>query len=123
MIHAGGNDVANDMALNDIIEDTAYLGHQLQERGVCKIAISGMTPRKGMKESIPKLNNLFRKMCITNGFDFIDNSNIKYGYVDYDGEFRSHLSFDRIHLNYDGVEILENNFIHYLKNLKLGNGA
>ena len=73
-----------------------------------------------MKDSIPKLNQLFKQMCAANKFDFIDNSNIRYNYKDSEGYYNSHLSYDKIHLNYDGVEILENNYIRYLKGLKLG---
>jgi len=120
IIHAGGNDVANGITLEHIIADTSYLGQELLARGVSRIAISGMTPRVDMKDSIPKLNQLFKKMCATNKFDFIDNSNIRYSFKDPEGYYKSHLSYDKIHLNYEGVEILESNYIRYLKGLKLG---
>jgi len=120
IIHAGGNDVANAIPLKNIVEDASHLGHELLSRGVSKIAISGMTARLDMKDSIPKLNQLFKQMCAANKFDFIDNSNIRYSYKDPEGYYNSHLSYDKIHLNYDGVEILENNYIRYLKGLKLG---
>ena len=74
--------------------------------------VSGMIPRINLKEEIPKLNSALRDMCRKEGMDYISNNNIYYGW---------HLAKDNVHLNFDGVEILERNFIHSLTDLKLGN--
>ena len=74
-----------------------------------------MTPRKNLTKEIPLLNKTLQIMCKTYGFDFIDNGNIKFAYKGWEGQPKSHLSGDHIHLNYSGVELLEDNFIYYLR--------
>jgi len=105
ILHVGGNDLANKIKPVEIAENLAYLGCELIKRGVKRIAVSGMTPRKNLKDAIAKLNRELISMCRTYDYDYIDNSNIW---------FRHHLANDQVHLNYDGVEILESNFIDYL---------
>ena len=119
ILHVGGNDLANKIETDEIAENIAYLGLQMKERGVKRIAISGMTPRKNLIKEIPQLNKALQSICKTYDFDFIDNSNIKFGFRGWDGQPKSHLSVDRIHLNYSGVELLEDNYIYYLKDLKV----
>jgi len=109
ILHAGGNDLANKISVDEIVENLAYLGCELLKRGVKTIAISGMTPRKGMKAEIARLNKELASMCRTYRYDYIDHSNIW---------FRHHLCWDNVHLNYDGVEIMECNFIDYLNNVE-----
>lgn len=110
ILHAGSNDIARGVDLEEIVETTAWIGCELENRGVKRIAISAMTPRKGMKEEVPKINKLLKEMCRYYRFDYIDNSNINFKY---------HMAYDQVHLNYEGVEILELNYIDYLKNLHL----
>jgi len=105
ILHAGGNDLANHDNIGDICDNLAYLGLELKDRGVKTIAISGMTPRKNLKTDIPLLNYELKKMCKTYGYDYINNNNIT---------FKEHLSNDQVHLNYDGVKILQGNYISYL---------
>jgi len=119
ILHVGGNDLANRMEPDEIADNIAYLGLQMKERGIQRVAISGMTPRKNLMKEIPILNEALKSMCKTYGFDFIDNANIKFGYRGWDGQPKSHLSGDRIHLNYSGVELLEDNYIYYLRDLKI----
>ena len=110
IIHCGGNDIANDLDEDDIIENVVYLGHELLHRGVKKIAISGMVPRINLKKEIPQLNRALKQMCKDEGYDFISNENIYYNW---------HLSDDNVHLNYEGVKILERNYTSYLRNTKV----
>ena len=112
ILHAGGNDMAYGVSAEMAVDNLAYLGCELLDRGVKHIAISGMVPRYGMKNKIRKINELIKGMCQTYNFDFINNNNIYY----YD-----HMANDGIHLNYDGVWILENNYSRYLNDLKTGN--
>ena len=119
ILHVGGNDLANHLEVDEIADNIAYLGLQMIERGVKTIAVSGMTPRKNLIKEIPMLNKALQSMCNTYGFDFINNSNIKFGYKGWDGQPKSHLSWDRIHLNHSGVELLEDNYIYYLRDLKI----
>ena len=119
ILHVGGNDLADHKEPGDIADNIAYLGLQMKDRGVKRIAISGMTPRKNLMKEIPLLNEALQSMCKTYGFDYINNSNIKFGYRGWDGQPKSHLSVDRIHLDYSGVELLEDNYIYYLRDLKI----
>ena len=108
ILHVGGNDLANSAEQQEVIENLEYLGCELKARGVKRIAISGLTPRKNLRKEILTLNKALATMCSNYGYDFIDNSNIWYRY---------HLAYDNIHLNYEGVEILESNYIEYLRNV------
>ena len=112
ILYAGGNDLANKIEIETIVDNLAYLGLEMKDRGVKKIAISGMCPRKDLMHLIPALNKELKGMCRHYGYDFISNSNFSYEYD---------LCYDKVHLNYDGVAILENNFIKYLRGLSLGN--
>ena len=58
-----------------------------------------------------KFNRLLKDMCKTYKFNYIYNNNIMYN---------KHICQDGVHLNYDGVAILSNNYASYLKNLTLG---
>lgn len=108
ILHVGGNDLANKSDQQEVIENLEYLGCELKARGVKRIAISGLTPRKNLRKEILTLNRALATMCRNYGYDYIDNGNIWY---------RHHLAYDNIHLNYDGVEILESNYIEYLRNV------
>ena len=110
ILHAGSNDIARGLDIKEIVSMTAWMGCELEHMGVKRIAVSAMTPRKDMKDDVPKANKLLKEMCRDYHFDFIDNSNISYKY---------HMAYDQIHLNYEGVEILELNYISYLKSQQL----
>ena len=115
IIHAGGNDVANDMDVSEVADNLAYLALELKDRGVKKIALSSQTQRVNCKDKITKLNKAISNVCRTYKLDLIDNSNIKYSFRGKNGEERSHLTdSDYIHLNFEGIKILENNFKKYL---------
>lgn len=110
ILHCGGNDIANKMEADEVIDNISYLGRELKHRGVKKVAISAMVPRIHLRREIPQLNSALKRMCQEEGYDFISNTNIYYNY---------HLSEDMVHLNYDGVKVLENNFSSYLRNTRV----
>ena len=112
IIHAGGNDLAYGTTADEAADNIAYLGLELIDRGVKNIAVSSMTPRYMLKNEIDNFNRLLKGMCHTYNFDYIGHKNISYN---------KHVCQDGVHLNYDGVEILSNNYASYLKNLNLGN--
>ena len=93
------------MKVEDITAQMEELCKKLKTKGIKNISVSGITPRYLLKTEVPKLNNALREMCKKNGFDYISNSFITYNY---------HLVWDKIHLNYDGVDQLESNFSKYL---------
>ena len=92
-----------------LLQTSPSLVVNLKEWGVRKVAVAGMCERKNLKSEIPALNKKLQSMCQQFNFDYIDNSNIYY---------KHDLSYDKIHLNYQGVEILESNFIDYLSNVE-----
>jgi len=112
IIHASGNDLAYGTTADEAADNIAYLGLELIERGVKNIAVSSMTPRYKLKNEIENFNKLLKGMCRTYNFDYIGHKNISYN---------KHVCQDGVHLNFDGVEILSNNFASYLKDLTLGN--
>ena len=112
IIHGGGNDLAYGTTADEAADNIAYLGLELIDRGVKNIAISSMTPRYMLKNEINNFNRLIKGMCRTYDFDYIEHKNISYN---------KHVCQDGVHLNYDGVEILSENFASYLKDLSLGN--
>ena len=105
IIHGGGHDKADGMKVEDITAQMEELCKELKTKGIKNISVSGITPRYLLKTEVPKSNNALREMCKKNGFDYISNSFITYNY---------HLVWDKIHLNYDGVDQLESNFSKYL---------
>jgi len=108
IVHGGGNDLANNHSVEDITAQMKILCKDLKSKGIVNIAVSGLTPRYLLKDEVFSLNNSLRAMCKENGFFFINNSFITYNY---------HLSWDKIHLNYDGVDQLEVNYSKYLRKL------
>ena len=110
IIHGGGNDLANDISSDEIITDMKKLGEDLIQRGFTNIGFSSVTPRTGLKDEVPILNNLMKEMCRENDhFHYISNSYISYKYD---------LSKDKVHLNFDGVWRLEKNFSYFLQKVK-----
>ena len=108
----GGNDLAEGKRADEVIDNVISMGHELKEQGVKNIALSAMTPRSRMKWEMKNLNHLLKMQCRVQGFHFIDNSNISY---------YNHICADGVHLNYEGVSILTENFSDYLKNVDLEN--
>lgn len=110
IIHAGCNDLFAKARADDIVDNIAYLGLELRDRGVKHVGISGLTPVDGMKWDILDFNHRLKCMCETYKFDYIDNTNIRLG---------SHVARDGTHLNFDGVDILTGNYASYLRNVEL----
>ena len=109
IIHAGSNDLFQNIRGDDIVQNIANLGAEMKEKGVQNIAISGLTPIKSLKWQMLDLNHRLKQMCAATGFTFIDNGNIN---------FFDHVCWDKTHLNFEGVNVLEGNFARYLKNLE-----
>ena len=64
-----------------------------------------------VNEVIKKVNNLLKTPCLEQDFTFICNSAIA----------REMLWPDGLHLTSEGINMLSNNFLQYLKNVPLGN--
>ena len=112
-MHGGGNDLANGITPQSIIEDLEKLGEELVNRGITTIGFSAITPRKDLRNQVPLLNKAIFEMCLKNQhFHYINNSYITYKYD---------LSKDKVHLNFDGVWRLEKNVSNFLRKVKGSN--
>ena len=110
IVHGGGNDLANGDSEEQIIANLEKLGKDLLNRGFSNVAFSAVTPRTGLKDQIPKLNDLIRAMCNkVENFHYINNSYIS---------FKFDLGKDKVHLNFDGVWRMEKNFSKFLLKIK-----
>ena len=110
IIHGGGNDLDNGDPNEQIINNLEKLGKDLIDRGFLNVGFSAVTPRTGLKEQIPTLNNQIREMCEkVENFHFINNSYISFKYD---------LCKDKVHLNFDGVWRIEKNFSKFLHKIK-----
>ena len=72
--------------------------------GVEKVFVSSITCRPPFHEKVKELNELLQYNAGIYNYEFIDNTRID----------RNHLKNDRVHLNKEGISILENNFLAYL---------
>ena len=84
---------------------------QLQAKGVTNIAISSVTPQFGLKEKIANLNEDYQKLCKDMNVSYIDNSGSIW--------YSRHVSSDNIHLNPEGVNVLEGNYAKYIKSCEI----
>ena len=66
--------------------------------------VSSITCRPQYQDKVDAVNVLLQAYGTHHGYDYIDNSEIS--------EF--HLKRDGVHLNPQGVNILEDNFLYYL---------
>ena len=106
VIHAGSNDLANYPKVHpaEVAQNIINIGVKCKNHGVKNIFISSITPRKFIHKRRVHTNRILEQLCETNNFTFIDNYNINY----------NDLRRDNIHLNDDGLEVLEDNFLYYL---------
>lgn len=79
-----------------------------RQAGVNYVYVAGITYRLGYQKIINEVNELFKLNAAVMGYKYIDNTNI----------VSKHLSYDGIHLNRDGIDILANNFIDALNDNK-----
>ena len=77
-------------------------------RNKAQVAFSGIIKRKDdleLNAKAIKTNEVIVEKLMYSGFDFIDNNQIKYGYLARDG----------LHINDGGVRKLAANFSHYVR--------
>ena len=71
-----------------------------------KVIICGLVPRGDQwHDKAIEVNRFLAQLCVSQGFHYIDNTNIQAEY---------HLNRSRIHLNREGTRILANNFLYAL---------
>ena len=110
IIHSGGNDLAEQKMGDEIVKEISSLAQQMYDTGVQHIGVSAVTPRVGLAYEIQDLNFRLKNMCAIQGLNFIEHKNIL---------FRNHVCHDGVHLNYEGVNFLTNNFSNYLRSVGL----
>ena len=114
IIVGGGNDLPvtqlKESPVNRVANDIIEAGRVCEQNGVTKVAISSIPPRQSFHFQLyrKELNDKLRVLCESNGFDFIDNSNII---------LRDHILRDGVHLNQYGNELLRRNLLTYFNNL------
>ena len=108
IIHEGGNNLSNGDTVGDITNAYEKLTLNLKVKGVQNVALSAVTFRDKLKVEIPELNQSLRQLSQKLNCNFISNSFITFKY---------HLCWDKVHLNYDGVEQMEDNFSKFLRRI------
>ena len=107
IVHAGTNSLRPSLKLSDekIAEDIIKIGKEAQRDGVRKVLISSLIFRKSrfFNTRISNINKILYDLCHQNGFIFIDNTNIDSSYLK-----------DGLHLNFDGNDLLKQNFLQAL---------
>jgi len=106
IIHGGGNNLANGDTVSDIVTFYEQFILKIKAKGIQNIVISGLTGRDNLKSEIPELNKSLRQLANKHDLSFISNSFITFKY---------HLCWDKVHLNFDGVDQMERNFSRYLR--------
>ena len=91
----------------DIAGEIIKMVEECRYMGVNEIFVSGLTVRKGWLNQIKNINNILIQKASAHNFKFIDNENIKY----------EDLSYDGLHLQKEGTIKLANNFIYVLNNM------
>ena len=114
LIQSGGNDLSTpkghtELSVESIANEVIESGNICKGFGVKNVVISGIPLRRNryIQERCTRLNELLMEMCGYHGFTFVDNGNID----------ESHVRNDGTHLNYEGSELLANNYLYYLNNL------
>ena len=110
IVHVGTNDLANRVSNSTIVNNLVNIIHLLKKSGTKYIIISGLVGRKGLRRQILELNSELKKVCSENKVTYIDNlRNISFS--------KQFMSRDRIHLNYNGLNKLLENFVGAINEL------
>jgi hypothetical protein len=108
IVHAGTNDIPVDLD-NNCIKNIWSLASSIKERFPgSKIGISSIPVRHDadLTDRISTVNKQLQELiCVKNGFDFINNSNVD----------NTCLNGSQLHLNAKGSAFLATNFIKFLR--------
>ena len=115
IIHIGSNDITKPNYSNVNVEDLAKkiinIGVKCKVYKTSNIAILSILVRSDPKinQVIKQVNRLLQGLCKTNNFYFICNNAIDNTFLWKDG----------LHLTYEGISKLSNNFLEYLTSFLL----
>ena len=104
VVIGGGNDLGSNKTILEIANHLIEAGIEGRNLGAAKICISSILPRADFHQQIKRhqLNKLLGELCLANGFEYIDNSNIRLD---------THILSDGVHLKISGTELLQSNIL------------
>jgi hypothetical protein len=105
IIIAGTNDIGKEVDSgrvvneHDVVEKILKIGRIARDAGAVKIFVSSIIVRHGYqyKNAVKRVNNLLVSSCSSEGFWFLDQSDIT----------SSHIGYDGVHLNFHGQTLLK----------------
>ena len=114
VIHAGTNDLNNkkkkdannQLTDEEIASNIIGSGLIARDNGVGNILISSIIVRRGMyfERRRNKINKMLREQYLQQGFQYVDNNNIRL----------QHLGYDGVHLKPEGTKVLFDNLVENL---------
>jgi lysophospholipase L1-like esterase len=107
VVIGGGNDLDSDETILEIANHLIEAGTNGKNLGATKVGISSILPRADFHQQLKRhqLNKLLKELCLANGFEYIDNSNIRLD---------THILSDGVHLNISGTRVLQSNILRHL---------
>ena len=111
VVLAGTNDLPGKKPILNIANDIMEAGVTCRELGASTVIVSSVIPRADREDCQRKgqaLNKLIKDLCHQHNFIFMENDNISTSH---------HLSYDGLHLNKAGSDLLGYNFLWYLNAL------
>ena len=109
IVHADTCNLKKQSDPEELANEIASTLRDINSKGnKAQVAFSGIIKRKDdleLNAKAIKINEVIVEKLMYSGFDFIDNNQIKYGYLARDG----------LHINDGGVRKLAANFSHYIK--------
>ena len=104
IVHAGTCNIRKQTIPEDFADEIVSALRDVKTKlPKAQIAFSSILNRKDDLEldaAVMKTNQLLEEKLILNGLDFINNENIRYG----------NISFDGLHINEGGVKVLASNY-------------
>ena len=105
ILNAGTNNFSKtNQTAEEIVNDIFEIVDICRQGGVNQMYVSSITCRPQYQDKVDAVNDLLQAYGTHHNYDYIDNSEIS--------EF--HLKRDGVHLNPQGVNVLEDNFLYYL---------
>ena len=109
IVHAGTCNIRKQTIPDDLAEGIVSTLRDVKSKlPKAQIAFSSILKRKDdleLNAIVIKTNQLLEEKLLLSGLDFINNENIRYG----------NISFDGLHINEGGVKVLASNYSKYIR--------